>query len=92
MGFGKRWSKFNRKKKGPKDEVFYGDKEWLLQYAREIEQKQHYDFYIFGHRHLVLDLPVGNKSRYLNLGEWTNTGHFAVYDGESLDLKPFPFP
>ena len=70
---------------------FLGDGEWLWSFAKEQEALKHHDFYIFGHRHLLLDLPVSENSRYINLGQWAyddeNSYHFAVYDGVELIVK-----
>lgn len=70
---------------------FRGDGEWLWSFAKEQEALKHHDFYIFGHRHLLLDLPVSENSRYINLGQWAyddeNSYHFAVYDGVELIVK-----
>jgi UDP-2,3-diacylglucosamine hydrolase len=65
--------------------------EWLYQFAQETELQHHHDFYVFGHRHLALDLEVNPKSRYINLGEWFISGKntFAEFDGNTLKLKEF---
>jgi UDP-2,3-diacylglucosamine hydrolase len=69
-------------------EQFLGeDKEWLAIYSREILQKQHYDYFIFGHRHLPLDLTVGPNSHYINLGDWLNYFTYGVFDGNTAELK-----
>ena len=68
------------------------DHEWLLIYCKEVEKEQHHDFYIFGHRHLMLDLTVNERSRYINLGEWvTKQAHqaYAAFDGKTLVLNQF---
>ena len=73
-------------------EQFLGkDKEWLLLYSnRKLKQFPQTDFFIFGHRHLPLDVLLDNEqSRYINLGEWFNYNTYAVFDGESLSLKAF---
>ena len=73
-----------------KEEQFQGEEgEFLLSYCKEFERINHHDFYIFGHRHLPLDLKVSENSRYINLGEWVNFNTYAVYDGKSIDLKTF---
>ena len=66
------------------------EKEWLYIYAQNILKKEHFDYFIFGHRHLVLDLKIKNKNaRYINLGEWvTGNPHFAWFDGDELTLQP----
>ncbi|RDV15098.1 UDP-2,3-diacylglucosamine diphosphatase [Pontibacter diazotrophicus] len=89
IGVASMWSRRSRISNLEKDEPFLGDKEWLVQHCREVEKEQHHDYYIFGHRHLPLDLPIGENSRYMNLGEWVNFCTYAVYDGETLQLKTF---
>jgi UDP-2,3-diacylglucosamine hydrolase len=82
-------SRKSRIANGLTDEVFLGeDKERLIQFVKSTEEKNHYDFYIFGHRHLPLDISVGS-SRYINLGEWVKYNTYAVWDGEKLELKYF---
>ena len=61
------------------------DREFILRYCKETEKKKHHDFYIFGHRHLLLDIPFGN-SRYINTGEWVHHPAFAEYDGKQVML------
>ena len=69
-------------------EKFLGEeKEWLVQYARLKLQSKPYDYFIFGHRHLPLDIDLNGKSRYINLGDWLDYNSYAVWDGEKLDLK-----
>ncbi len=71
-----------------KDEKFLGeDKEWLIIYCKEVLQKQHYDFFIFGHRHLPINFNLNQSSLYINLGDWLQYDSYAVFDGEKLELK-----
>ena len=63
------------------------DKEWLVQYSRAILAKEHYDYFIFGHRHLPLDISLSPTSRYINLGDWLDYNSYAVWDGVELELK-----
>lgn len=67
------------------------EKEWLYSYCIDIEAQTHHDFYIFGHRHLALDLALGAQARYINLGEWfiSGTKTYAVFDGSRLTLQAF---
>ena len=82
------WSGKSRRANRSEDEKFLGEEnEWLAIYCREYLKKEHIDYFIFGHRHLPLDLKVGDQSRYLNLGEWMNNETYAVFDGEELHLK-----
>lgn len=71
------WSRSSRISNIASEEKFSGeDREFLLAYCRDVEKKDHHDFYVFGHRHLPLDLEVAPGSRYINLGEWV---HFSPY-------------
>lgn len=87
IGMANYFSQKSRAKTGQIDEVFMGeDKEWLIIYSKEILQQQHYDYFIFGHRHLPIDVKLGDNSRYINLGEWIKYDSYAVFDGEDLQL------
>jgi UDP-2,3-diacylglucosamine hydrolase len=91
IGLALGWSKSSRIGNDERGEEFLGeDREWLVQYCHEIEAQHHHDFYIFGHRHLTLDLPIGPNSRYINLGEWVTAKTYAVFDGETLALMVHP--
>jgi UDP-2,3-diacylglucosamine hydrolase len=84
----KKWSKYSRLQNNQKEEFQDLSKEWLVSHCKELLLKEHYDFLIFGHRHLPLDVQLGN-SRYINLGEWMNFNSYAVFDGENLELRYF---
>jgi UDP-2,3-diacylglucosamine hydrolase len=82
------FSRKSRAKTGNTDEIFLGaDKEWLMVYSTEMLQKEHFDFFIFGHRHLPIDYQLNNNSRYMNLGDWIRNFTYAVFDGNTLQLK-----
>jgi UDP-2,3-diacylglucosamine hydrolase len=71
-------------------EKFYGeDKEWLVQFCRETLKREHFDYFVFGHRHLPLDIQLNKKSRYINTGDWLDYFSYAVFDGEKTELKYF---
>jgi len=84
------WSGKSRRANREEDEKFLGEEnEWLAIYCKEYLQKEHIDYFIFGHRHLPLDLKVGDNSRYINLGEWMNYNTYAVFDGSELKLETY---
>jgi len=92
LGFGiaNFFSKTSRIATGNTDDTFLGeDKEWLVIHCKDELKKEHYDFFIFGHRHLPLDVKLNERSRYINLGDWVNYFTYAVFDGENLELKKF---
>ncbi len=84
------WSRKSRiSNKGKQEDQFKGEKEYLVHYCREMEEKTHFDYYVFGHRHLPLDIEINENSRYFNLGEWVNFNTYGVFDGKDFELKTF---
>lgn len=83
------WSKKSRISNGEKDETFLGEDEWLTQFCKQQLKVSKIDYFIFGHRHLPLEINLGNQSKYINLGEWVNYRSYAVFDGHKLELKYF---
>ncbi|MBX7127499.1 MAG: UDP-2,3-diacylglucosamine diphosphatase [Cyclobacteriaceae bacterium] len=87
------WSRQSRISNMKAGEHFQGpEREYLLTWCKEQEAAQHHDYYIFGHRHLPLDLEVSPVSRYVNLGEWVHFSTYAVYDGTKVELCTFEKP
>jgi UDP-2,3-diacylglucosamine hydrolase len=75
---------------GDDDAKYLGDdKEWLVQYAHRKLENDHYNHFIFGHRHLPLEIELNDTSKYTNLGDWVNFYTYAEFDGEKLTLKEF---
>jgi UDP-2,3-diacylglucosamine hydrolase len=75
---------------GTADEIFLGEeKEWLVVYCKEQLKQNHFDYFVFGHRHLPIDFTLNEKSRYVNLGDWIKYNSYAVFDGITLHLKRY---
>lgn len=90
MGIAHYSSKGSRSMTGGADEKFLGEeKEWLITYCREQLKTRHFDYFIFGHRHLPIDYLLNDNSRYINLGDWIRYNSYAVFDGLQLELKYF---
>ena len=87
MGLANYLSRRSRTVTGAADDRFYGEKgEWLITYCKDILKEQHYDYLIFGHRHLPIDFSLKGDSRYINLGDWIRYYTYAVFDGQHLSL------
>jgi UDP-2,3-diacylglucosamine hydrolase len=87
IGLANYFSRKSRAATGGELEKFLGEEnEWLAIYSKEILQQAHFDYFIYGHRHLPLDLEVGPDSRYINLGDWLNYFTYAVFDGSTTAL------
>lgn len=83
------FSRTSRESTGEKDLVFLGEKEYLIQYCKEVLQHEHFDYFIFGHRHLLIDVEVGSNARYVNLGEWFSGCHYAKFANGKLSVHRF---
>jgi len=84
------FSKKSRIARGDTDEIFLGeDKERLILFAKGIIKSQHIDYFIFGHRHLPLDIKLTEKIRYINIGDWIINYTFVSLNGDNVLLEKF---
>lgn len=84
------WSRNSRNAHKEPEEFLGEEKEWLIVYCKEKLKEKHYDYFVFGHRHLPIDIELNEAgSRYINLGEWISQNHYAVFNGEELALHKF---
>jgi UDP-2,3-diacylglucosamine hydrolase len=89
LGLANYSSKTSRAKTGDHDEVFNGkENEWLYLFCNEYLKKEHIDLFVFGHRHLPLNIELDNNSRYINLGDWLRYFTYLEFDGSDYsELK-----
>ncbi len=89
IAFARRWSAHSRlKNESAEESKFLGeDKEWLMLYAKDILKKEHFDYFVFGHRHIDLHQPIGQNSEFVYLGDWVNYYSYGVWDGQRFELK-----
>ena len=72
-----------RNKRNEKNKFLGADKEWLALYAREILKSAHYDYFIFGHRHLPMEIQLDRGATYFNTGEWMDQfSYLELYQGK----------
>ncbi|HNQ12455.1 MAG TPA: UDP-2,3-diacylglucosamine diphosphatase [Bacteroidia bacterium] len=89
IGIANYWSRRSRIATSTDNETYKGDdKEFLVLFCKEKIKTQAIDYFIFGHRHLPIDMRIG-ESRYINLGEWINYRNYAVFNGSELLFKTF---
>ncbi len=75
---------------GDEDVTFLGeDKEWLILYSKRKLETKHYNYLIFGHRHLPMKVSVGKNAEYVNLGDWIVYFTYGVFDGETFEIKKY---
>ena len=66
------------------------DKEFLVLYTKEyLKSHPNINYFIYGHRHIELDLMLSATARVTILGDWINYFSYAVFDGENLFLENF---
>ena len=103
--FGQNWAKHSRLKHSSNncqivqssncpivcDPPYQGeDKEPLVIFAKQyLKEHPDVDFFIFGHRHIELDLALSRQTRVIILGDWVAQFTYAVYDGERLYLENY---
>ena len=75
---------------GDADVKFLGEEnEWLVLYSKRKLETQHYDYFVFGHRHLPMVIKVGEHSSYINLGDWIGYFTYGVFDENGFELKEY---
>ena len=86
--FGLAWSRYNRRHKHRQDGAQYlgEDREYLVQFAKNYD-REHIDFFIFGHRHVMLDLQLTEGRRVVYLGDWIDKFSYGVLDETGFRLE-----
>ncbi len=87
--FGYKWSKQNRLKHKAYDGNYQGEhQENLVKYSKAYsESHPDIDFFVYGHRHVALELQLKNKSRVVILGDFVSIFSYGVFDGENFWLE-----
>ena len=92
VDLGLAWAKHSRMKRvdGKEPDYMGEDKEYLVLYAKEyLKTHPSINYFLFGHRHIELDLMLPNRSRIMILGDWIHYFTYAVYDGENIFLENY---
>lgn len=83
-------SRKNKLISGKEDIQYLGkEKEWLVQYSLAKLEESHYDYFVFGHRHLPLEIDLDQESRYINLGDWITHFTYGQFHGGEFRLNRF---
>jgi len=66
------------------------EKEEHVIFANRMLDKEHFDYFVFGHRHMPFDMPLKNGiSRCINIGDWLWHFSYGVFDGTRMELRKF---
>ena len=75
---------------GDEDAKYLGDEnEWLVLYCKEKLTEKHYDYFVFGHRHLPLEIKLQENSTYMNLGDWIQYYTYGEFSNSEFKLLKF---
>ena len=88
VSLGKYLSQKNKLISGDENVKFLGEqKEPSLVFSKSKLKEEHFDYLIFGHRHLPIEIPLNEKAKYVNLGDWIRSYTYGVFDGKKFELK-----
>lgn len=86
--FAHRWSEASRGVAAPAKSK--GENEPYVSFARSyLATHPHIDYFILGHRHILMNMEVAPGSRLVVLGDWLYHFSYAVWDGNELSLEKF---
>lgn len=92
VSFGLAWARHSRLKRENGQEPPYRgeDKEPLCLFAKDyLKTHPEINYFIFGHRHIELDLMLSRDCRMMILGDWISQFTFARFDGQSMYLDSY---
>jgi UDP-2,3-diacylglucosamine hydrolase len=84
IGLGQAWSNKSRKEK---ENLKSEEKEILVGYCKKQQKNNPVDYYIFGHRHIPMEVKIDERANYINLGDWIHHYSYAVLSNKKLELK-----
>lgn len=90
FAFAHNWSRHSRSTGIEQQKATYKGEssEYLIQFAKEyLTTHPEIDFFIFGHRHILLDYKLNASARLLIAGDWMHLFSFIEWDGTTLSLK-----
>jgi len=81
------WSNHSRKNETISD--FLGEEnETLVVFAKQkLKEVPDIDYFVFGHRHILLDLSIAENSRVIILGDWIRYFSYGVLNGGEMWLE-----
>ena len=85
---GNGWSRRSRQEK-PIAYTFKGEKEPLYIFCRNFAHHYPVNYFIFGHYHSRVDMPVG-QARLLILGDWMTAPNWLVFDSSTGEITAVP--
>lgn len=73
---------------GEEDKEFLGeDKEFLILYSKQKLKTESINYFVYGHRHLPMVLPLDKNAYYINLGDWISYFTYGVFSNNKFSLE-----
>jgi len=92
LDLGLTWAKHSRLMHEAEEPPKYmgEDKEHLVLFAKEyLRTHPNVNYFLFGHRHIELDLMLSHDARLFILGDWITQFTYAVFDGQRLWMENY---
>ena len=80
FGLGKGWSRKSRLSKSIAYD-FKGESEPLYRFAEDFSESHEVDFFVFGHYHCSVDLPLPSGARLMILKDWMEGDSYLYFSG-----------
>lgn len=88
VGFAHRWSKHSRLHGAAETATTLSDDDPMVRFCKKYETDHgHVDYFIFGHRHILVDREINTGSRLIVLGEGFRMMTYGEWDGLKLSVK-----
>ncbi|MBP5690898.1 MAG: UDP-2,3-diacylglucosamine diphosphatase [Bacteroidaceae bacterium] len=72
------------------DKYLGEDMEFQVVYAKNyLKTHPNINYFIFGHRHIELDLMLTHSCRLMIIGDWISQFTYVVFDGKSLTMNNY---
>ena len=85
-----KWSGSSRTAKLEKNEgEFYVNNDGMYKFAQSFLKQEPVDYFIFGHRHKMINVPLTENTRFVLLGDWIKNFSYGVFDGDKFELKKY---
>ncbi len=89
VSLAQRWSKKSRLGKGIDPKKIDIKNEGMYKFAQSILEQEFFDYFVFGHRHVLAKSQLGERSEFILLGEWITAFSYGVFDGSNFELKNY---
>ena len=87
LPFASSWRNSSRKGDDEYPEYKGEENEFLEIFANDYLKSHKVDYFVFGHRHIMLDKKLQGGATLVVLGDWLHYCSYAVWDGNNLALK-----